>query len=140
MFQMAGNAVAGPVGQFVAKSVGGGDFGDSTKIRIAADGIVDAGILHGDERWAVDHANQTIPAATNLHEFVDTDSRSRLSQKASRGFLRRLSRTGSVCPDETISILERYAGASIERIALEDDGNEDFVRVREASIFDSLGN
>ena len=47
--------------------------------------------------------------ATNLHSFLDHSCTERLSPRASNGLLRRLDRSGHVCPERLRLLLEELA-------------------------------
>jgi len=116
-YKASGNAVARPIGEWVFSGLQT-DVSDwdiewtavqptlwddpylPTKFPSA--GIYDHGDLHPI----------TVPSATraiNLIDYLDSNEGSRLSPKASRGLLDRLSRSGQPCPPELRSALEALA-------------------------------
>lgn len=111
IYRMMGNAVALPVGKFVARTLTCGEdvtrsgrlvpispeeslFGDVKWPRRWPP----AGIKMGHELYAYDDVADDIPLSTSLEDFVDMCSEERLSSRAARGLLNRLGRSGKPCP------------------------------------------
>jgi DNA (cytosine-5)-methyltransferase 1 len=103
IYRMSGNAVAAPVGKFVVDGVlkrvvpneiplvekQGDLFGE--RFDVEWDGLFD-----GEFRAVKHQENNNL--ASNLADFIDWNSQSRLSTRASGGLLRRLDRSGQSCP------------------------------------------
>jgi DNA (cytosine-5)-methyltransferase 1 len=113
----AGNAVARPVGQWVLDGLAlAGDCEDPYWKPIQGElwadpehrsGFPPAGAQIADEVRAISVNDG--PGATNLRDFLDLESSNRLSARASRGLLQRLSRSGQACPDTLRTALESLA-------------------------------
>jgi hypothetical protein len=105
IFRMAGNAVALPVGQFVVDAVlrqlpNAGIFTGFD--HVAENGFCDRGKL-----WSVGHRRPSF--ASNLHEFVDLNSRDSLSSQAATGLLCRIIKSDKRVPLELFDALSRLS-------------------------------
>ena len=119
--RMMGNAVALPVGRFVAKSL-------SSKKSKMSGTLVPLYLepsLFGDIRWPtawpkagfkdgaeffeyVDPVAEA-PLSTSLEDFIDMEASERLSLRAATGLLSRLDRSGKACPPRLRTALARLA-------------------------------
>jgi DNA (cytosine-5)-methyltransferase 1 len=122
-YRAAGNAVARPIGRWVldgldlagsvpepttAPSQGelwGGDTG-----RVGS-GYARVGLRSDGRDWEV--LVESVPLATNLDQFLDLGSESRLSPRAAAGLLNRLNRSGHACPENLRDALEVLAGGVV---------------------------
>jgi DNA (cytosine-5)-methyltransferase 1 len=121
--RMMGNAVALPVGRFVAKSI------SITNSRMSGK-LVSLDLqpsMFGDVRWPdswpkaglkdrMDYfeyreSADAAPLSTSLEDFVDLESIDRLSFRAASGLLSRLDRSGKSCPLKLRNALSRIAQA-----------------------------
>jgi len=125
VYRMMGNAVARPVGQFVARSV----EATSTSLTDATlEPIVEQGDLFGDlsasrtapQRWPTAGLAErgtyfkvfeptTPPLCNSLDRLIDRSDRSVLSVRAASGLLSRLERSGKPCPQDLLHALVRAA-------------------------------
>jgi len=102
---MAGNAVPVPMGHFVLTSVV--NRAPMTGMRTAFGITSSSGMLEDGMPWVVDHKQP--PLATNLIDFVDTNSGDSLSAQAAAGLIVRSVRSGHPMPRELFHILSRLA-------------------------------
>ncbi len=117
-YKAAGNAVARPIGGCVLDGLEAGTDDEPPKWTPTQDSLFDdefgrtsypsAGYFTNGIVTAVEVPQKQ--SATNLIEFLDIDSEQRLSARASKGLLERLSRSGQVCPEELHEILHELAG------------------------------
>jgi DNA (cytosine-5)-methyltransferase 1 len=126
IYRMTGNAVARPVGLFVAESVNGGDknqrapklvpevsrqlglFPDSDSRFEVAKRWPESGMAFGKEEFKfID--DQEIPLSTSLDGIIDMENQTELSVRAASGLLRRLAKSGKPCPPEVHRALTRIA-------------------------------
>lgn len=122
--RMMGNAVALPVGRFVAKSL-------SVKNATRSGRLVPLYLepsLFGDIRWPsawpkagfkdgaeyFEYLDPVVegPLSTSLEDFIDMESPERLSLRAASGLLTRLDRSGKACPPKLRTALLRLAQRS----------------------------
>ncbi len=101
ILRMAGNAVAGPVGRFVVKSVA--ESASPVGVRTSFGSIGAAGIVEAGIPWVIDH--EPTPLATNLADFLETDADDSLSSQAAAGLLVRSVRSGLPLPTELFDAL-----------------------------------
>lgn len=122
--RMMGNAVARPVGRFVAGSL----YDTAVEVSGTFRPIHEDTSLFGDipafTRWPPSGIKlgpdlseyvepvSTQPLATNLDEYIDLESRERLSLRAASGLLTRLERSGKACPVDLRMALTNLAKAS----------------------------
>jgi DNA (cytosine-5)-methyltransferase 1 len=102
VFQMAGNAVAQPVGQFAVQTAL--DELPVPEIFITGfDGIAEAGLMEGHHTWEVSH--QSVRLATNLDDYVDLSDPGSLSSQAAAGILVRTVRARGMLPIDLFDLL-----------------------------------
>jgi site-specific DNA-cytosine methylase len=135
IYRMAGNAVARPMGNWVFSGVVNNLLPESElQLNICEQlDIFDAGSdvrsqITGTNEEPTKQANplagifrrshlsavaipQSRHLACNLIDFIDRNDKRRLSPRAALGLLRRLERSGQVCPDELFIALQRRADA-----------------------------
>ena len=120
VYRMMGNAVALPVGRFVAKSLG--------PLRSRVSGRLvpmcleqslfgdacwpaswpKAGLKTGSELFEYVDPAGAVPLANGLEDLLNLDSEARLSRRAANGLLSRLERSGKACPaDLRVALKER---------------------------------
>jgi DNA (cytosine-5)-methyltransferase 1 len=121
--RMMGNAVALPVGRFVAKSLNV----DKVKMSGRFAPLYLEPSLFGDIRWPTAWPKagfkdqdeyfeyldpvQEAPLSTSLEDFIDMESSERLSVRAAKGLLSRLDRSGKSCPPKLRTALSLLAQA-----------------------------
>lgn len=127
IYRMMGNAVARPVGKFVAESVmNGGDVSDDLKLtpvatqfelfsdrsfdRLYVADWPESGLVLGDEVVEFKQ-DDPIRLCNSLEDLVDLDDQQELSSRAAAGLVNRLSRSGKPCPPDLRRALERIARA-----------------------------
>lgn len=123
IYRMMGNAVALPVGRFVADSVKltkSSASGDLLPLRMEPTlfGEISwptawpsAGLKGGSTYFEYDDPASHVTLSTNLEEFIDFDSEVRLSIRAASGLLSRLNRSGKACPPRLRMALSALAQA-----------------------------
>lgn len=112
VYRMMGNAVALPVGQFVAQSL------NESRPRIGGRLVQmcleqslfeetrwpttwpKAGLKSGSELYEYLDPVGDVPLANGLEDLLDLDSEVRLSSRAANGLLSRLDRSGKACPSD----------------------------------------
>lgn len=127
IYRMMGNAVARPVGRFVAESVRAKEglvnenslspiptqfelFSDRSFDRLYVDKWPNSGLVLGDE--ILEHKERNAPGLCNsLEDLIDSDEKSEISVRAASGLLSRLNRSGKPCPPEIRVALERISRA-----------------------------
>lgn len=125
IYRMMGNAVARPVGRFVAESVNENSesvpdsafipltnqaelFSDILNSTSRISTWPDSGFIEGEEvKRFVEDKNR--PLCNSLEDLVDLDDDSELSARAANGLLSRLSRSGKACPDDLRKALTKIA-------------------------------
>jgi DNA (cytosine-5)-methyltransferase 1 len=125
IYKMAGNAVAVPVGKFVVDGVLNDKenknieyFSKQSSLKLYDEvdnfdfpgGIPSNGCFDGEMKEVIVPKPSNL--AINLREFLDLGISARLSQKAATGLLRRLKRSGQVCPSSLKRKLEEIRGDS----------------------------
>lgn len=116
-YKAAGNAVARPIGRWVLDGLLEAGQVETPKW-MPTQGLLfsehsgqakypSAGFWVDGVVTAVDVERQ--PVATNLIDFLDLNSSERLSARASRGLLERLTRSGQPCPPDLRRLLEELA-------------------------------
>lgn len=117
LYRMAGNAVPRPMGEWVFDGVVGRLRPDSKPetvnrqlslfeeelFRFSAAGLSIKGSI---DNLRVEHQKGR---AVNLIDYIDTNSRERLSPRAAGGLLGRLKKSGQACPQDLRDVLESYA-------------------------------
>lgn len=127
IYRMMGNAVARPVGRFVAESVRTEGksvketcltpvstqfelFSDRSFDRLYVEKWPESGLVLGDE--VLEFKDKSVPHLCNsLEDLIDHDDRTELSIRAASGLLSRLERSGKPCPNDIRHALERIANA-----------------------------
>lgn len=120
VYRMMGNAVALPVGRFVAKSLNtprphlsGQLVPTCLEQSLFGDGCwpacwPKAGLKSGSEFFEYLDPAGTAPLANGLEDLLNLDSEARLSSRAANGLLSRLERSGKACPaDLRVALKER---------------------------------
>ena len=116
-YKASGNAVARPIGSWVLDGLTA-DVADSDIDWMSVQPSLwddplwparypSAGIYSDGELFPI--STPPTAKANNLIDFLDRDESSRLSPRASRGLLERLSRSGQPCPPELLSLLSALA-------------------------------
>ena len=125
-YKAAGNAVANPIGEWVVDGLAeAGTVEEEPEWlpvqeelwpdAIPRNGYPDAGICRDGEIQPFVVRRKEM--ATNLYSFLDHSSTERLSQRASNGLLKRLDRSGHLCPEKLRLLLEERAKSSNEEAA-----------------------
>ena len=121
IYRMMGNAVALPVGRFVAKSLTVKRTKMSGQLRpIRMDPTLFgdsktpnpwpfAGLKDGADLYEYVDPIDEAPLSTSLDEFIDLESPDRLSSRAATGLLARLDRSGKYCPPKLRTALSRLS-------------------------------
>lgn len=110
VYRMTGNAVALPVGQFVMDSIKGEAVSNLESSALFFTKFESHGFYQAGTVMSTRHSEADL--ATNLDEFIDVEDRKPLSQRASRGLLHRLVRSGNYCPPDLFELLCDYAETS----------------------------
>lgn len=105
LLRMAGNAVARPVGEFVASSVMGAR--PSTGVKSGFSRRTSSGYFDGVVEWAIDH--QPSSRASNLANFLEPGEHRPLSAQASAGLIVRCVRSGTPMPAELFDALYKQS-------------------------------
>lgn len=125
VYRMMGNAVALPVGKFVAGSLKARRSqmrGRLVPMCLEPTLFGDipwptswprAGLKSGNDYFEYFDPVADVPLATSLEDFVDLESGARLSSRAARGLLTRLNRSGKACPPELRLALSDLAHAAV---------------------------
>lgn len=117
LYRMAGNAVASPVGRFVADSI----FVESQTpvVRTAHSQIGQSGVYESGTVWEV--GLDQVPLARSLRFLIDSADITPISSRAASGLLTRLIRSGKPCPAALREILEAISGRGIVNEADEEE-------------------
>lgn len=118
VYRMMGNAVALPVGRFVAKSLSAPRSPVSGRLvpmcleqSLFGDACwpgtwPKAGLKSGSELFEYLDPAGAVPLANGLEDLLNLDSEARLSKRAANGLLLRLDRSGKACPPDLRVLLK----------------------------------